>query len=69
MRIVVRKGGVIVRCLGTPLFIIPEWDGPVLDGKTGQPGDKIAAANLVTKMEKAYPGNITREVGPVDITI
>ena len=70
MRITVRKGGIIIKCQGAPMFIAPEWDGPILDGKTGQPvTDNDAVITLINDMEQAYPGNVTREMGPVDITI
>ena len=70
MRLTVRKGGIVFKCQGTPLFIVPEWDGPILDGITGQPvRDNDAVLTLIRKIEEAYPDNISREMGPIDITI
>tara|TARA_R110000765_G_scaffold413074_1_gene512960 strand:+ start:291 stop:503 length:213 start_codon:yes stop_codon:yes gene_type:complete len=70
MRITVQAGGIIFKCQGAPMFIAPEWDGPILDGKTGQPvTDNDAVITLIKQMDESYPGNVTREMGPVDITI
>ena len=63
------ESGLIIKCLGRPLFIIPTWDGVIFDGQTGRVGDPVAAAELVKQIERAYPGNITREIGAIDIII
>ena len=76
MRLTVRKGGLVIRCQGEPLFIVPDFgDGDqvlMLDGRTGKPvQDNIAAVKLLKRIEQAYPDDITREIvkSAIDIRI